>query len=161
MKKFRFKLETLLKVTRMNKEKAQVALATATKEVEEARAILQVYLQEMAQGHRDYDELTGEGKTISLGRLMTFNSFFNWKREQIEAHRLREKFAADRQQHTIMEKQAVRQQKMHELIAVMNKLKSIEQLREKRLQQYMSEALQEEQKQLDEIGGQLFFRNRS
>ena len=112
MKKFRFKLETLLKVTRMNKEKAQVALATATKEVEEARAILQVYLQEMAQGHRDYDELTGEGKTISLGRLMTFNSFFNWKREQIEA-----------QQHTIMEKQAVRQQKMHELIAVMNKLK--------------------------------------
>lgn len=150
MKKFRFKLETLLKVTRMNKEKAQVALATATKEVEEARAILQVYLQEMAQGYRDYDELTGEGKTISLGRLMTFNSFFNWKREQIEA-----------QQHTIMEKQAVRQQKMHELIAVMNKLKSIEQLREKRLQQYMSEALQEEQKQLDEIGGQLFFRNRS
>ena len=150
MKKFRFKLETLLKVTRMNKEKAQVALATATKEVEEARAVLQVYLQEMAQGHRDYDELTGEGKTISLGRLMTFNSFFNWKREQIEA-----------QQHTIMEKQAVRQQKMHELIAVMNKLKSIEQMREKRLQQYMSEALQEEQKQLDEIGGQLFFRNRS
>lgn len=150
MKKFRFKLETLLKVTRMNKEKAQVALATATKEVEEARATLQVYLQEMAQGHRDYDGLTGEGKTISLGRLMTFNSFFNWKREQIEA-----------QQHTIMEKQAVRQQKMHELIAVMNKLKSIEQLREKRLQQYMSEALQEEQKQLDEIGGQLFFRNRS
>ena len=118
--------------------------------MEEARAVLQVYLQEMAQGHRDYDELTGEGKTISLGRLMTFNSFFNWKREQIEA-----------QQHTIMEKQAVRQQKMHELIAVMNKLKSIEQLREKRLQQYMSEALQEEQKQLDEIGGQLFFRNRS
>lgn len=150
MKKFRFKLETLLKVTRTNKEKAQVALATATKEVEEARAILQVYLQEMAQGHRDYDGLTGEGKTISLGRLMTFNSFFNWKREQIEA-----------QQHTIMEKQAVRQQKMHELIAVMNKLKSIEQLREKRLQQYMNEALQEEQKQLDEIGGQLFFRNRS
>lgn len=150
MKKFRFKLETLLKVTRMNKEKAQVALATATKEVEEARAILQAYLQEMAHGHRDYDELTGEGKTISLGRLMTFNSFFNWKREQIEA-----------QQHIIMEKQAVRQQKMHELIAVMNKLKSIEQLREKRLQQYMSEALQEEQKQLDEIGGQLFFRNRS
>ena len=26
---------------------------------------------------------------------------------------------------------------------------------------YLSEALQEEQKQLDEIGGQLFFRNRS
>ena len=83
-----------------------------------------------------------------MGRLMTFNSFFNWKREQIES-----------QQRVIMEKQAVRQKKMQELVAVMNKLKSIEQLKEKRLQQYMAEALQEEQKQLDEIGGQLYFRN--
>ena len=148
MKKFRLKLETLLKVTRMNKEQAQVALAMATREVEEAREQLSVYLQEMAQGHKDYAELTGAGKTISLGRLMTFNSFFNWKREQIES-----------QQRVIMEKQAVRQKKMHELVAVMNKLKSIEQLKEKRLQQYMAEALQEEQKQLDEIGGQLYFRN--
>lgn len=148
MKKFRFKLETLLKVTRMNKEQAQVALALATREVEEARAQLSLYLQEMAQGHKDYAELTGAGKTISLGRLMTFNSFFNWKREQIES-----------QQRVIMEKQAVRQKKMQELVAVMNKLKSIEQLKEKRLQQYMAEALLEEQKQLDEIGGQLYFRN--
>ena len=148
MKKFRFKLETLLKVTRMNKEQAQVALAAATKEVESAREQLNIYLQEMAQGHRDYDELTGEGKTISLGRLMTFNSFFNWKREQIES-----------QQRVIMEKQSLRQKRMQELVAVMNKLKSIEQLREKRLQQYMAEVLQEEQKQLDEIGGQLYFRS--
>ena len=44
MKKFRFKLETLLKVTRMNKETAQVALATATKKLEEARSQLQTLL---------------------------------------------------------------------------------------------------------------------
>lgn len=148
MKKFRFKLETLLKVTRMNKEKAQVALAAATRELEEARAQLQQYLRDMAQGHRDYDELTGAGKTISLGRLMTFNSFFNWKREQIEA-----------QQQVIMEKQSARQHRMRELVDIMHKLKSIEQLREKQLKQYMEELLQEEQKQLDEIGGQLYFRN--
>ncbi len=148
MKKFRFKLETLLKVTRMNKEKAQVALAAATRELEEARVQLQQYLQDMAQGHRDYDELTGAGKTISLGRLMTFNSFFNWKREQIEA-----------QQQVIMEKQSARQHRMRELVDIMHKLKSIEQLREKQLKQYMEELLQEEQKQLDEIGGQLYFRN--
>lgn len=150
MKKFKFQLETLLKVTKMNKEQAQVALAVATKEVEEAKAQMQVFLQEMAQGHKDYAELTGEGKTISLGRLMAFNSFFNWKREQIE-----------RQQHLILEKQDARQHRMRELVAVMNKLKSIEQLKEKRLQQYMAELLAEEQKQLDEIGGQLYFRNRA
>lgn len=147
MKKFRFKLETLLKVTRMNKDKAQVELAKATKLLEEARDYLQVLLQEMAQGHKDYDELTGEGKVISLGRLMTFNSFFNWKREQIEA-----------QQQRIIQCQAERQKRMQELVQVMNKLKSIEQLKEKQLKQYMAELLDEEQKQLDEIGGQLYFR---
>ena len=51
------------------------------------------------------------------------------------------------------------QQRVRELVAIVNKLKSIEQLKEKRLQQYMEELLQEEQKQLDEIGGQLYFRN--
>lgn len=148
MKKFRFKLETLLKVTRMNKDQAQVELAKATKLLEEARGYLQVLLQEMAQGHKDYAELTGEGKVISLGRLMTFNSFFNWKREQIEA-----------QQQRIIQCQAERQKRMQELVKIMNKLKSIEQLKEKQLKQYMAELLEEEQKQLDEIGGQLYFRN--
>ena len=40
----------------------------------------------------------------------------------------------------------------------MNKLKSIEQLKAKRLQQYKEEALLEEQKLLDEIGLQLYMR---
>ena len=147
MKKFRFKLETLLKVTRMNKETAQVALATATKKLEEARSQLQTLLEEMAQGHKDYDELTSKG-TITVGTLMTYNSFFNWKRTQIE-----------NQQQEIIKCQSERQQRVRELVASVNKRKSIEQLKEKRLQQYMEELLQEEQKQLDEIGGQLYFRN--
>jgi flagellar FliJ protein len=83
-----------------------------------------------------------------VGTLMTYNSFFNYKREQIE-----------QQQHYIMECQAERQKRMTELVKIMNKLKSIEQLKEKRFQQYMAEVLFEEQKVLDEIGGQLYFRN--
>ena len=79
---------------------------------------------------------------------MTFNSFFNWKREQIEA-----------QQQQIIQCQAERQKRMQELVKIMNKLKSIEQMKEKQLKQYMAELLEEEQKQLDEIGGQLYFRN--
>ena len=42
----------------------------------------------------------------------------------------------------------------------MNKLKSIEQLKEKRFQQYQKEALDEEQKMLDEIGLQLTMRGK-
>ncbi|MCR5175904.1 MAG: flagellar export protein FliJ [Anaerovibrio sp.] len=147
MKKFKFQLETLLKVTKMNKEQAQVELAAATKKLEEARAHLVELLEQMAQGHKDYDALTSKG-TITLGTLMTYNSFFNWKREQIE-----------HQQHYIMECQSERTKRMQELVKIMNKLKSIEQLKEKRYQQYMAEVLFEEQKLLDEIGGQLYFRN--
>ena len=40
----------------------------------------------------------------------------------------------------------------------MAKLKSIEQLKEKRLQEYKAELLHEEQKMLDEIGSQLYTR---
>ena len=147
MKKFRFQLETLLKVTKMNRDQAQVELAAAAKKLEEARQHLEVLLEEMAQGHKDYDALTSKGR-ITLGTLMTYNSFFNWKREQIE-----------QQQRLIIEGQAEKQRRMHELVKVMNKLKSIEQLKEKRFQQYMAEVFFEEQKLLDEIGGQLYFRN--
>ena len=42
---------------------------------------------------------------------------------------------------------------------LMSYLKSIEQLREKRLQEYKDQALHEEQKMLDEIGLQLYMRN--
>ena len=57
-----------------------------------------------------------------------------------------------------MQAQDTRQKRMRELVAIMNKLKSIEQLKEKRLREYMAELLYEEQKMLDEIGGQLYFR---
>lgn len=147
MKKFKFQLETLLKVTTMNKDKAEVELAKATKFLEEQREHLSTLLDEMAKGHRDYEELTGKGG-ITVGTLMTFNSFFNWKRIQIED-----------QQKKILQAQTERQKKLKELVQIVNKLKSIEQLKEKRLREYMAEMLYEEQKMLDEIGGQLYFRN--
>ena len=78
---------------------------------------------------------------------MTYNSFFAWKREQIEM-----------QQQAILQSRQNKQKKLRELMQVMNKLKSIEQLKEKRLQQYKEEMLLDEQKQLDEIGIQLYMR---
>ena len=78
---------------------------------------------------------------------MTFNSFFEWKRGQIE-----------NQQERILRSRAERQKRLKALLLIMNKLKSIEQLKAKRLQQYKEEALLEEQKLLDEIGLQLYMR---
>ncbi|MBQ9615835.1 MAG: flagellar export protein FliJ [Selenomonadaceae bacterium] len=148
MKKFKFQLETLLKVTRMKKEDAEVKFAEVSRRLEEQRARLTQLLEEMQRGQREYEELSGEGKTLTVGRIMTFNSFFNWKRMQIEE-----------QQKLILKTREEKQRALKELMDVMSYLKSIEQLKEKRLQEYKDLMLFEEQKMLDEIGLQLYMRH--
>ena len=149
MKKFKFQLETLLKVTRMKKEDAEVRFAEASRKLEEQREQLNVLLEEMQKGQRDYESISKEGKTVNVNTLMTFNSFFAWKREQIEM-----------QQQFILQSKGEKQKRLKELMDVMSYLKSIEQLKEKRLQEYKEEMLLEEQKMLDELGTQLMMRNK-
>ena len=148
MKKFKFQLETLLKVTRMKKEDAEVKFAEVSRRLEEQRARLTQLLEEMQRGQREYEALSGEGKTLTVGRIMTYNSFFNWKRMQIEE-----------QQKLILKSREEKQKALKELMDVMSYLKSIEQLKEKRLQEYKDLMLFEEQKMLDEIGLQLYMRH--
>ena len=133
----------------MKKEEAEVAFAEAVRRLEEARAYQRQLLEEMAQGQRDYEELSKTGTRIKIGRLMSFNQFFGWKRQQIED-----------QQQVILHANAERQKRLKVLMEHMSSLKSIEKLREKRLAEYKAEVLQEEQKMLDEIGLQLTMRNR-
>ena len=132
----------------MKKEKAEVAFAEAVRKLEEARARQRQLLEEMQQGQHDYEELSKTGTRIKIGRLMSFNRFFAWKR-QIEE-----------QQQVVLRVNAERQKRLKVLMEQMSALKSIEKLREKRLAEYKAEALQEEQKMLDEIGLQLTMRNR-
>ena len=150
MKKFKFQLETLLKVTRMKKEDAEVAFAEASRKLEEAREGMNTLLAEMQQGQHDYEALSKEGTRVTIGKLMAFNSFFSWKREQIEM-----------QQNILLQLRGEKQKKLKALMDVMSYLKSIEQLKEKRLQEYQAEALAEEQKMLDEIGLQLTMRKKA
>lgn len=147
MKKFRFKLEKYLDVTRRRKDEAERRFAEASRRLEEAREKLGQLLMEMAQGQKDYAALIGAGKRITVGTLMTYNSFFNWKRQQIE-----------QQQQVILECQAAKQTCLQELMKIMSRLKSIEQLKEKRLQEYKDALRSEENKLLDEIGLQLYMR---
>ena len=149
MKKFKFRLETLLRVTRRKKDDAEREFAEASRRLEEAREGLNTLLDEMQRGQRDYDALSQEGVRVTVGRLMTFNSFFAWKREQIEM-----------QQGIVLQMKGEKQKKLKALMDVMSYLKSIEQLKERRYQEYQAEALQEEQKMLDEIGLQLTMRRR-
>ena len=149
MKKFKFQLETLLRVTRRKKDDAERDFAAAARKVEEAREGLNTLMEEMQKGQRDYDALAQEGVRVTVGRLMAFNRFFAWKREQIEM-----------QQGILLQMKAEKQKKLQALMEVMSYLKSIEQLKERRWQEYQAEALQEEQKMLDEIGLQLTMRHK-
>ena len=147
MKKFKFQLETLLKVTKRKKDDAEMQFAESSRKLEECRAKLQVLLRELSKGQEEFAEMTGVGKSVTIGVIMTYNSFFNWKREQIE-----------QQQQLIMKATQDKQQKLKTLMKLMTYLKSIEQLKEKRLNEYNAELLFEEQKMLDEIGLQLHIR---
>ena len=147
MKKFKFQLETLLKVTRRKKDDAELKFAEVSRRLEEYKLILQALLRDMKQGQNEYAELTSEGKKDTIGVIMTYNAFFNWKKQQI-----------DNQQQLILKTTEERQQKLKALMDLMTYLKSIEQLKEKRLREYNEELLFEEQKMLDEIGLQLYVR---
>lgn len=149
MKKFKFQLETLLKVTRMKKEDAEAAYAEATRKLEDQRAHLQMLLNEMQQGQRDYEKISREGTRVKVGRIMQFNSFFAWKREQIEM-----------QNNLILQSRAEKQKKLKALMEVMRYLKSIEQLKDRKWQEYKDEVMHEEQKVLDELGQQLVMRRK-
>lgn len=148
MKKFKFQLETLLKVTQRKKDEAEMQFAEVTRRLEEQRAQLQVLLQELQSGQAEYAERTSEGKTITVDVIMIYTNFVNWKREQIE-----------QQQQLILRTMQERQQKLKKLMDLITYVKSIEQLKEKRLREYNEELLAEEQKFLDEIGLQLSIRN--
>ena len=146
MKKFKFQLETLLKVTKMEKEKAEVELAKISKLLTEQQEYMEKLRQEMQQGQKDYERMT-EGARNTFGTMMTYNSFFAWKREQLQL-----------QDEAILQSKAQKSKRLQQLLAVRNKLESIEQLREKRFNEFRQEQLFEEQKQLDEIGLQIYTR---
>lgn len=149
MKRFKFQLETLLKVTKRKKDDAEQKFAAAARKLEDDRQFLQMLLREMKQGQDEYAALvTGEGKTVKIGVIMTYNTFFNWKRQQIE-----------KQQRVIIDSMNEKQKRLKILMKLMTQLKSIEQLKEKRLREYNEEVLREEQKMLDELGLQMTMRN--
>ncbi len=147
MKKFKFQLAALLKVTKMNKDKSEIKLAQATQYLIDQKNNLINFEKEMQDGLQEYEGVTARAK-INITMLTTYSSFFAWKRSQVE-----------QQKQAIIKAEQERMQRLEELKSVMNKLKSIEQLREKRFDEFKQQALVEEQKQLDEIGLQIYTRS--
>ena len=136
-----------MKVTQRKRDDAEMAFAEVSRRLEAHREQLQKFLQELQEGQKEYSGMTGVGKSVTINTVVTYNNFFNWKREQIE-----------QQQQLILKTMQERQQKLKALMEIMTYLKSIEQLKEKRRREYNAEILAEEQKFLDEIGQKLHAR---
>ena len=145
MKKFKFRLTAVLKVAQIKKERAEIAFAEATNALIKEKESLKVFELELEAGLKSYEEI--ENQKITIGLLTSYNTYFFRLRTQIE-----------QQKHVINEAEKKRQERLDEFQEALNKSKTIEQLKEKRLKEFKAEQLIEEQKELDEIGLQIHAR---
>lgn len=145
MKKFKFRLTAVLKVAQIKKERAEIAFAEATNALIKEKESLKIFELELEAGLKSYEEI--ENQKITIGLLTSYNTYFFRLRTQIE-----------QQKHVINEAEKKRQERLDEFQEALNKLKTIEQLKEKRLKEFKAEQLIEEQKELDEIGLQIHAR---
>lgn len=145
MKKFRFRLATVLKVSQIKKEQAEIDFAEATNLLLQQMQSLVEYENELSQGMQNYYSM--ENQSVTIDKLTSYGSYFDRMRNQIQ-----------RQQQAIVDAEENKREKLEILQVAMSKLKTIEQLRDKRFEEYQKEQIFEEQKELDEIGLQIYTR---
>ena len=146
MQKFRFKLQRLLDFRKIREEQAEAEFAKATRVFLHEKELLHQLETKLADS---FDRLKLEQeKPSSLLTLKLFQDYIDRTREGIKLQAVKVTAAADR-----------RQQCLRKLEEAARKRKGVESLKEKKLQQYHEELLQEEQAFLDELSGQRYIRN--
>lgn len=147
MKKFRFRLETLLKFRKMREEEAQIKLAEANIKLRNEQDIL----QDLRKKQADIFLLLNQKQTNSptIETLKTYSYYIDKIKSDITA-----------QQEEVAKAAAYRQECLVVMEDAMKQRKLVDNLRTKRLEQYNDELLHEEQKILDELGTQAYMRDR-
>ena len=146
MKQFKFQLEALLRMRRLQQEEAQMHLAQAISRYQAEVLVLERLQDEhKAQLHQFRAEQAKKQTVETLKNYCFYidklNVNITVQHEQVEA--------AEQYRCTCLAT----------LAEATTKLKLVEKLREKRLAEYKAELLQQEQKMLDELGMQVFMRN--
>lgn len=145
MKKFKFRLEALLKVRQMQKEQAEINFATATTK----------YLSEKGKVSCLEEQITSNIESFNTLQNQRFNI------ERIKSHyyylsKLKNELV---QQKEILLQAELEQKKcLQALEDAMKNLNIIEKLKFKRFEQFKSEILHEEQQYLDDLGIQVYTR---
>ena len=146
MQKFRFKLQRLLDFRKIREEQAEAEFAKATRVFLHEKELLRQLETKLAD---TFSRLKQEQEKLSsLLTLKLFQDYIDTIREGIKLQAVKVAAAADR-----------RQQCLRKLEEAARKRKGVESLKEKKLQQYHEEVLQEEQAFLDELSGQRYIRN--
>lgn len=146
MKRFNFKLQKLLDYRKIREEQAQADFAKATRvfllEKEKLRRLEQTLAETFDLFKQE------QGKPSSMMMLKMFQDYIDRTREGIRLQAVQVAAAADRRQRCLrIFEEASRRRKV------------VESLREKKLEQYNAELLQQEQAFLDDLAGQRYIRN--
>lgn len=147
MRKFQFRLQTLLKLREIQEKQAQVTLAEATNRfLEEKRT------QKELENRRDksFQLFRVEQKQNStVDTLKMFHNYFDKIKEDI-----------NKQHQAVAAAEQCRLECLQKLEKAMKSRQLVEKFHEKRLSEYNLEVLQEEQKLLDELGIQIYSRQK-
>jgi flagellar FliJ protein len=147
MQSFKFRLETLLKFRKMQKEQAQIAFWQATNQFrveKEALTKLEEKLLENIRLLRTFQQ-----QPLSIETFQSFQYYFDKIKNDIS-----------KQTECVIRAEEFRQECLHTLEEAVKNYKVVEKFREKKFQHYQVEAIKEEQKVLDEIGLQLYVREK-
>lgn len=147
MKPFRFRLEKLLEFRKTHKEQSQIAFLQATHQLrieKEVSAELEGKLSgNIALLHSQQQQ------SLSIEILKSFRYYIDKISDDINKQNL-----------LVMQAEEHRQQCLCVLAEAEKKHKVVEKYREKKLQHYQEDAIKEEQKVLDEIGLQIFIKDK-
>ena len=146
MRRFQFKLQRLLDFRKIREEQAQAEFAKATRvflHEKEKLQQMQTVLTETLNGMKEE-----QAKQSSSIMLKMFQEYIDTTREGIRLQGAKVIAAGER-----------RQKCLKAFEEASRKRKVVDNLRDKRLQQYQEEVLQEEQAFLDELAGQRYIRD--
>ena len=147
MQAFKFRLETLLKFRKMQKEEAQITFWQATNQLRietEELARLQGKLAENISLLRAFQQ-----QLLSIETFKSFEYYFEKMKKEIH-----------KQKETVKNADDYKEKCLGILEDAVKNHKVVEKFREKKLQDYQIELIKEEHKMLDEIGLQLYVREK-
>jgi len=147
LKRFRFRLQRVLKVTRDREEVKRQALGQALQELAEEEAMLAEVSHRLRWG---LEQARDRREGTSLAGELWLNSRYLDRLEREVVH-----------QQGCVEEQATRADRCRlELLEVSKEKKILEKLRGKQFRLYQARSLQDEHKGLDELAAQGFMRRR-